>query len=397
MESLLNRYRNITILLLVIFAQLILLGYQVKNREDVRVIRSWTVSAVTPMARALEAVRSGTAGVLQNYISLRNTQSENQRMQQELGKLKIENQFLKAELMTADRAKALAAFQSRTPSRTIAARVIGTGATSGSKLVFLDRGSSAGVERGMGVVTPDGIVGKVIAAYPMASEVLLITDSDFAAGVISQKSEVKGVLKGQGYATCKVDYIQNEQKVQVGEWFYTSGDDRVFPKGFPVGVVQVVRPGTPFKEVFVEPSGLEHGLEEVLILVESVNQIIPQAPPANTPIYMSPAPPQSADVAASDHGSAQTEADRLREHYQAVGDAQHHVFGEGLPGSKPPDFNLKVSAAPATGGETKAAPPPKAPAAVNGAAPAARPAAKPAAPPSPRPPVSPSQTPGVGQ
>ena len=50
----------------------------------------------------------------------------------------------------------------------------------------------------MAVITPDGIVGKVIAAYPTASLVLLITDSGFAAGVISQKNRVRGTLKGQG-------------------------------------------------------------------------------------------------------------------------------------------------------------------------------------------------------
>ena len=64
MESLLNRYRNITVLLLVILAQLVLLAYQVKNDQDVRLIRVWAVTAVTPLARVLEGVRSGTVGFL---------------------------------------------------------------------------------------------------------------------------------------------------------------------------------------------------------------------------------------------------------------------------------------------------------------------------------------------
>src|SRR5207302_2907031 len=41
----------------------------------------------------------------------------------------------------------------------------------------------------------------------------------------------------------------------------------------------------------------------------------------------------------------ETEADRLRERYKQIGDAQGHKFGEGLPGSKPPDFNLKLPSA----------------------------------------------------
>ena len=69
MESFLNRYRNITVLLLVIFAQLVLLAVQVKNDQDVRFIRVWTVTAVTPVARMLEGLRGGSVGFVRNYIT----------------------------------------------------------------------------------------------------------------------------------------------------------------------------------------------------------------------------------------------------------------------------------------------------------------------------------------
>src|SRR5689334_11917669 len=226
METLLNRYRNITFLLLVIFAQLALLAVQVKNDQDVRLFRIWTVTAVTPIARAVEWLRGGSTGFVKDYVLLHDTHEENRRLQAEVDRLKLENNFLKNELNTADRAKALSVFQSQTPSKTLAARVIGTGASTNAKVVFVDRGSAAGVQRGMGVVTPDGILGKVIAVYPTASQVLLITDPDFAAGVISESSMVRGTLKGQGTPLCKVDYVPAEVKVQAGDVFYTSGDDR---------------------------------------------------------------------------------------------------------------------------------------------------------------------------
>ena len=171
MDSLLNRYRNITVLLLVLCAQLVLLAVQVKNDQDVRMIRVWTVTAVTPAARIIEGLRGGGIGLLRNYILLHDTNEENKRLQTEVDRLKIENHFLKTELNTADRAKALSIFQQHTASRTVASTVIGTGAGTNSKVVFIDRGSAAGVQRGMAVVTPDGIVGKVLSAYPTASEV----------------------------------------------------------------------------------------------------------------------------------------------------------------------------------------------------------------------------------
>ncbi len=122
----------------------------------------------------------------------------NQRLIEENGHLKLENNFLRTELQTADRVKALSAFQQQTQSRTLASRIIGSATGANSKVVFIDRGSTAGVMKGMAVVTPDGIVGKVIAAYPTASQVQLITDENFAAGVISDKHRVHGTLDGQG-------------------------------------------------------------------------------------------------------------------------------------------------------------------------------------------------------
>ena len=51
MESIFYRYRNIIVLLIVIFAQLILLAWQVKSDSDVPLVRVWAVSAVAPIAR----------------------------------------------------------------------------------------------------------------------------------------------------------------------------------------------------------------------------------------------------------------------------------------------------------------------------------------------------------
>jgi rod shape-determining protein MreC len=381
MDSLINRYRNITVLLLVVLAQLVLLAVQVKNDQDVRMIRVWSVTALTPAARALETVRTGSFGFLRNYILLRDVHEENRRLKADRDRLKVENVFLKTELSAADRAQALAQFQTRTPSRTLAARVIMSGAGINSRMVYVDAGSLAGVMRGMGVVTPDGIVGKVLAAYPASSEVLLVTDADFAAGVISQKSQARGTLKGQGQANCKVDYIVNEQKVEPGEMFYTSGDDRIFPRGFPAGVVRSVRRGTNFQEIVVEPTGLRQGLEEVLILLAGVHQAVPEAPPPPGPIYIAPPPPDAAPpVAAAPtdetaEGGAEapgartgprTEADRLLQQYRDIGDAQGHTYGTGLPGSRPPDFNIRPPR-PGTG----------APAAPRTAPPAAQPSTAP--------------------
>src|SRR5271156_2159063 len=269
MDFFLSRYRHLTVLLIVITAQLLLIAYQVKSNNNVALIRVWAVTAVTPVEQGLELVRRYTWGFVEDYFVLLGVRSQNEKLRSENGQLKIENNYLKSELSTADRARALSVFQAHAQSKTVAARVIGNGTGANSRVVFVDRGSASGVESGMAVVTPDGIVGKVVDAYPTASLVMLITDPTFAAGVISEKNHVRGTLKGQGHSECLVDYVQNEETVDNGEGFYTSGDDRIFPKGFPVGQVSATRNGKTFKEIYLRPSGMQGGgVEEVLVVLE---------------------------------------------------------------------------------------------------------------------------------
>jgi len=349
MELFTHRYRNVSVLVAAVLAQLLLLGYQIRSREDVPLVRVWVVTAVTEAASLVESAAAAAADVARNYLWLIGVREENERLRRQLDELKLESQHLRAELARADRAEALRLFQARTPSRTLAARIIGAGPVLNSKVVFVDVGSRHGVEAGMAVITPAGVVGRVRAAYPTSSQVVLLTDPSFAGGVISQRHHVQGTLKGKGVRLCTVDYIQNEEKLEEGEWFYTSGDDRVFPRGLPVGPAVVVRRGRLLKEVLVAPSGLENGLEEVLIVLEGVHQPVPAAtaPAASTLRLLPPPPadPLGAEEQGGPTASLETDADRLRERYRRIGEAQGHTFGEGLPGSPPPDFTLEVAPA----------------------------------------------------
>jgi rod shape-determining protein MreC len=257
-------------------------------------------------------------------------------------------------LNTADRAKALELFQQQTKSKTIAASVFSMGIGSSRKVVWVDRGSLAGVMREMAVLIPDGIVGKVTDVYPTASEVLLITDPTFSAGVVTGKTHVHGLLKGTGTPLGRVDFVAFEDKVEPGDWFYTSGDDRIFPRGLPVGVVKSVHPAVPYKEITLDPSGMSHGgLEDVLIVVEGVHQEIPDTPPPNQQVYLGPPPPATTvpgaltnpdgtPVPDAAHPTPGTEADRLHTLYQKSAESSGVTLGGGPTGltwtPKPPDF-----------------------------------------------------------
>jgi rod shape-determining protein MreC len=350
MDLLLNRFRSVTVLLLVLFGQLLLLAYQVKTNQDVRLIRVWAVTAVTPLARVMEFARRNSIGFVDDYFVLLDVREKNRQLAAEIGRLKLENQYLHSELQTADRVRALTMFQASSPSQTLAVRIIGTGPGANSRVVFIDRGSTSGVQKGMAVITPDGIVGKVVASFPTASQVQLITDPNFAAGVVSDKNKVRGTLKGKGHSTCSVEYVQNEETLEVGERFYTSGDDRIFPRGMPVGAVTVVRQGKDFyKDITVEPSGISNGFDELLVVLEGVHQGIPETGVnlAAQPMHRQAPPPEGEQAASRQAvltGGLETEADKLRERYRQIGDAQRLKFGD--PNNRvAPNFNIDLNAA----------------------------------------------------
>lgn len=342
MEDFLSRYRNLTVLLLVVFAQLIYLAYQVKTNRDERLIRVWAVSSVTPMAGVVEAIRRNTIGFLQDYFILLDVREQNRKLKSDNDHLRMENVYFRNQLSTAEHAQALTLFQSQTPSKTVAARVIGNSTVVTAKAVFLDRGSASGIEKGMAVVTPEGIVGKVVAVYPLVSQVLLVTDPTFKVGVESQKGHVHGVLNC-GTGRCAVEQIQNEEKVDPGEWFFTSGEDRIFPKGFPVGTVISSQSGQGMKDLRLALSGAPGGAEEVLVVLQGMHRAIPaEAPVQQASVRTLPAPPE-ANKGSNPAVRPQTEADKIVEKYQQLGKDQSHAYG-GY-GSGIPNFNSKTAPA----------------------------------------------------
>lgn len=351
MEAFIARYRNITVLALAIFAQLLLLGYQLKNEKDVRLIRLWGVTAVTPVARVVHDGHGLVAGFWNGYVWLRGTRRQNEELRAELDRLKLENHSLRNALGAADRLKVLAAYQQTIPSETVVASVIGSGANPNSRVVFLDRGAGSGIKPGMAVITPDGIVGKVQAVFPGTSLVLLISDANSAAGVIFEKSRVHGIMKGTGLNEARIDYVPNEEKIAPGEKVYTSGEDRVYPKGLPVGVVSHAEPGRDFEQITLQPSARLNRLEEVLVVTKGVHQDLPDSlPRAQVPAELLPTPPPDSRgdllgpaapvVPRPEAYAPETDADKLKKRYREIGAMQGHIFGEGAPGSKPPDFNL---------------------------------------------------------
>jgi rod shape-determining protein MreC len=145
--------------------------------------------------------------------------------------------------------------------------VIGTSADTASQTVYLDRGERDGIRRNMGVITPDGVVGKVIESYSNTSQVLLLSDKDSGVGAMISESRIQSPVGGVGEPLLSMKYVPNDDEVNLGQHVVTSGMDRIFPRDLPVGTVSQIKSGNPFKQIRIRPSANLERLEEVIVLL----------------------------------------------------------------------------------------------------------------------------------
>lgn len=268
------RHRPLVLLVAVILAQVLLLAFQIKRGQDVRLIRVWAAAVLTPPQHAGIFVISKIEGAWSGYIDLWHAQRYNQQLADEVGKLRLKNQQLEGEAAEAGRlAKLLGFRQANSKVPMVPAEVIGASADSNSETIFINRGENDGLRRNMAVITPDGVVGKIFEVFSRTAQVLLITDKESGVGALLADTRTHGVVNGTGDPLLRMDYVTTGEKLFVGEKILTSGEDRIFPKDLPVGTVASTKPGFPFQTIRVKPAAHLDRLEEVLVLLteESLN------------------------------------------------------------------------------------------------------------------------------
>ena len=273
MESFLGRYRNLIILVFLLFLQVLGLAVQVRTgtneATDTRLIRIWAVSAITPFERALVWVQTSSSNLWHNYFYLRGVRAENRQLEAQIEQMRLEQVRLGEDAAQAHRLQLLLAFKEQFIAKTVAAQVIGTSGSDLSRVIYIDKGKNDGIDRDMAVITADGIVGKVLLVYPGLAQVLLISDQSSGVGAILEKSRLQGVLRGTPNGEIVLERVMSDETVQPGEAVLTSGGDQIFPKGLPVGTVTKVGNGKDmFLSIKIRPAARLAKLEEVLVLTE---------------------------------------------------------------------------------------------------------------------------------
>jgi len=284
MESFFSRYKNALVLMGVLFVQVIILASNVErdnagaaNHGRTSLVRVWTINTISPLERGLVSTGHFFRDTWRNYVDLHDVRRQNTQLQSEVDRLRLEQARWKEDISESQRLKHLLDFKERYVGRTVAAQVIGTTGSEQSRVVTIDKGAQAGLKSDMAVITPDGIVGKVKEVFRYSSHVLLITDHDSGAGVVLEKSRLRGILHGTGPIDLVVNHIMADEKVDPGEQVVTSGGDGIYPRGLPVGTVISSAPdpnpdNASFLVIRIKPAADLSRLEDLLVVTEIAEQ-----------------------------------------------------------------------------------------------------------------------------
>src|SRR6266702_2040682 len=244
--NLFSRHKNTVVLATVLLAQLLALAVQVKRQTaegPVRLIRLVTVSTIAPFERMLIYTGGSVRGVWSNYIDLRSVRRENQQLKAESERMRLERAREQEDARQARRIQALLGFKEQWIDATVAAQVIGTSGSENSRLLYLDKGTKDGIKVDMPVITPDGVVGKILNVYGETAQVLMINDPTSGVGATLVNSRLQGIVKGTNTGEVQVITKQKARTPDTTGLGPIRASD-ILAQHLP-GVPQTPPPGTP--------------------------------------------------------------------------------------------------------------------------------------------------------
>jgi len=267
-----KRFRQIRVFLLfgtALTLLLILIASRIGKQNEFGAAQKIALEVVGIAQAGVSRITTAGSTIWQSYLALVETQAENRRLNEELLRYKAINNEFREAVATNVRLRKLLDLKETIPSPSITAQIIGKDPSLWFKTVVIDRGSSDGVQKGMPVVTVEGIVGQVMSVSPHFAKVLLANDPNSAIDTLIQRSRVHGILKGSSENSYQLQYVLKKAEVHVGDDICTSGLGGVFPKGLPVGKVSKVveNPAGMFQEIEIMPSVDFSELEFVIIIL----------------------------------------------------------------------------------------------------------------------------------
>ncbi len=258
--------------LLVVFLVLSIACLTVYSREGasgpLHAVQNAVAGAVAPLKVVGAAAGSGVEGArdaVDDATASEDTLTALRDRNAELTELVTQAEEYRQE---AERLESLLGLSDTYQIDGIGARVIGRSTDAWNQTVTIDAGSDAGVEAGLTVMGPSGVIGQVVSTSAGSSTVRLLTDPQSGAAAVVQSSRAEGVVRGSLNGLLYLENIEADVVLNVGDVVLTSGLGGSYTRGLLIGTIVRVdgsaNDGT--RRVIVAPNEEASSFEEVIVV-----------------------------------------------------------------------------------------------------------------------------------
>ena len=269
--SIFRRYRVSIFAVIFLTTALLTISSRINNVERFAFI-DWVLLEITsPFQKAVTYSTDALGNLIDSYVFLVDLKRENVALRKKMTELREENSLLRERAIASGRLQNLLRFSKKIPGPILPAQIIGIDPSSWFRTILIDKGTKHGVERGMAVVSPEGIVGHVLQTSLHSAKVLLITDFNSSVDAIVQRSRAKGLVEGNGENRCRLKYAPRAEDIQPGDRVVTSGLGGRYPKGLMVGKIRKIEKKSYglFQQAEIILSANFSKLEEVFVITET--------------------------------------------------------------------------------------------------------------------------------
>ena len=194
-----------------------------------------------PIQTGLAKASRATFGLWTTYLDWKNVRAENRRLREEVQELRVQSLRV---IETDDenrRLRRLLALQEQLPLTTLSGEIIAREWGGWIRSLTVNRGRGDNVPRLTAVISPNGLIGRVVDVRPGASIVQVLTDPTSTVGAHVLRTRTPGIVEGDPRGTLRFKFMARDgASIQSGDVLVTAGQGGLFPRGIPIGTVRSI-------------------------------------------------------------------------------------------------------------------------------------------------------------
>jgi len=261
------KIRKVVLLGSLVAACLLLLTLQMRGYGEVA--RDVFAVVTTPIQTGLAKASRATLGLWATYLDWKNVRAENRRLREEVQELRVQGLRVVETDDENRRLRRLLALQEHLPLTTLSGDIIAREWGGWIRSLTVNRGRGDNVPRLTAVISPNGLIGRVVEVRPGASIVQVLTDPTSTVGAHVLRTRTPGIVEGDPRGTLRFKFMSRDgASIQSGDVLVTAGQGGLFPRGIPIGTVRSIdnRGGALFHYAELTPAVDFARVDEVLLV-----------------------------------------------------------------------------------------------------------------------------------